>query len=134
LGTDDAARFERYDRLVAKLELTAVNGQLQLRADVVPRSDGLEHRRLVYDPAPLSGGLGAVHGHIGLAEEVLGRVALAARRNADARRHMGPNVTDRERLLEDLCNPPGHALRVGEARIVVDQDRELVAAQASGHV
>ena len=100
------------------------------RATIAACIGGIEHREPV-----LARLLGRVHRDVGVAQQVVGLVALLeAGGDADAGRHLQVLPVDRERDGErgDEARRDGH--RGAELRLVEQQDRELVAAEAGGHV
>jgi hypothetical protein len=80
-------------------------------------------------------GLGRVHGHIGVAQQFLGRVgARPAGGHAHAGLDRDPPAVEAERLVQGVERPAGH----GRGRLGVghplQQHGELVAAEAGGGV
>ena len=130
---DDAARREVDLWLVVHTELAVDDRPLELaekrQATVVPRS-----RRAV--PAHrMVGHLGVVHGLVGVLQEQLDvRPVIRIHRDADAPVDLDRKVADHTRRREHIV----HALRRGERALdtidVDQQDRELVATEASGDV
>ena len=66
---------ERHDRLVDDAELAELDGRLELRAELVPLADRGVHARVEHREAGLAVGLGQVHRHVGVADEVGGGLA-----------------------------------------------------------
>ena len=81
--------------------------------------------------APAAAALGAVHREVRVAHQVVGRVR--AGRDPDAAAQENLLAADLERLLERAQDPPCQVLEV-DARGVLDQNRELVTAEAGGRV
>src|SRR3954463_15982055 len=133
LESDDAAARELDDRLVVDDELVAFDRAPQVGLDLEPLDDRRMHARLERRVgAALAGALGAVHGHVGVAQEVL-RVVLAVRDpHARADEHLAPEHG--ERLAERGDHPFGDVRRAVRVADVAEQDGELIAADARGRV
>ena len=81
----EPAGLEVDDRLVAEVELVALDGVLEVHRHLVPVADGLVHARVEDLEPGLAAGLGHVHRHVGVADHV-GRPVdrVAGRGHADA--------------------------------------------------
>ena len=120
------ALVEADDRLVVDLELTELECPLQLCSQLEPLDDALVHRGLEQPVAPLAVALRHVHGHVRIAEELLGvpvvAVAVAvAHADADACVPVDVLAVDLDRRL----------VGAGDA---VEQDRELVTTEPRDRV
>ena len=116
----DVARGQRVAQLLLVAE-AALDRLAQL---------GVEHLDAV--AAPL---LGPVLRGVGIGEERLGVVgAVEVRRDADARRDVEAPARDLERIAERVGNPLGDRDRFAPAVDPVEQQRELVAAEAGEQV
>jgi hypothetical protein len=129
LDPRDPSRRQLDDGLVEDVELAASEAARQLGAQLVPRDDGGVDRRLEHRYAVLAGRLRGVHRDVGVAQQLVGADARARRRDADADADVDLPPVERERPAQRLDDAVGHAGRPGKARVVVEQDGELVAAE-----
>ena len=134
LDADDAVGHERKDRLKVNRELPRVDGVLELAprgraacrasACMVSSND---------DDAPLALALGDVLGGVGVAQQRLGAGGNETlHRDSDACAQPDASAADGERLGEEREDALGRRDGVGRRRDVLDEHRELVAAEA-GH-
>ena len=139
LHAGHAAVVQPHDRLEVQLELAPFDRALQLRTQLEPFEDALVHRLLEDAIAARSVALADVHRGVGVADQLVGIagrliVVGAAEGDADARANRHVLAADRDRHLE----PAHEALReVDRGRgvaDVLDQDGELVPAEARGGV
>ncbi len=136
----DLAGGEVDDRLVEQGELAGVErgaepgGQFGLADDV-----GLHLRGVEHDPV-LAGGLGAVHGEVGVAQEFSGVLARFGEGDADAGGDADIVAVDGVGLGEAFAEAVGEFLDVAFAGgavlagVAEDEGGELVAAEAGGGV
>ena len=118
-----AAQF--HHRLVEHPQLVALDGVHQIRLEAQPVVIGAVGRRIEDLVAVAAGRLGPVHGHVGVAQQVLGRPRSAG--HPDTGRHRDVAPADGERVAQGLEDAPGHPLAaVGLAH---GEDGELVAPQ-----
>ena len=106
---------------------------LELGPQLEPLDDPLVHRRLEDAVAALAVALGHVHGDVGVAQQLLGiRGAVSRSREADADAGAREDLlaVDLDRRLERAEDPLGRIGRLLRAGDTVEQDRELVAAEA----
>jgi hypothetical protein len=118
-----------HDQLVVGDRLAEVGLDRLARYGAVA-DDLVEHR-----PAPAAGLLGAVHGGVGIADQVGGvGVRAGGQRDADAAADEGVAVLERERLRQRLEQALRDGDRVVRAADVLADEDELVAAEAGGHL
>ena len=98
----------------------------------MPLDDVRVHVRGVGAVAALALGLGPVHGEVGVAQERLG--VLGAGGDPDARADVDLAPLDRDRIGERLEDAARGRGRVGGVVDLLDQDGELVAAEARDRV
>ena len=128
---------EAHDRLVVQLELVCVDRLLQLGAELEPLDDALVHRGLEHPVAPLAVSLGHVHGHVGVAQELGGlgnRVLAVDHADTDARPREDLLAVDLVRDLQRVKDPRRGVGRLRRVADALQQDRELVAAEAGDGV
>ena len=121
--------------LVVQLELAARERVAKAGLELEPL-DGARAQRLVEDLQPrLALLLGLVHGGVGVADQVVGadRVALG-QRDAEAGADEAVLALELERLADRGGEPVGDAADVVEVLDALEQDHELVAAEAGDHV
>ncbi len=88
LGSSDPAGLERDDRLVLDDDLLAAERLGELLLEAVPAPDGVRHERPEYLGARLALGLGLVHRHVRMADQLVGLLAVRrTRRDPDAQVH-----------------------------------------------
>ncbi len=86
-------------------------------------------------PAMATPGLGAIHRHVGIAQQFVGpRIARVRKRDPDRRRGEQLLAVDPHRLRQRVDHALRRAVRFVLARDVLEQDRELVPAEAGDHV
>ena len=83
---------------------------------------------------PLPSRLGVVHRDVGIAQQLLGVVVRLREGHADAGGDMRVAAVEHERLLEGLGDRRRDALHVAAIADALEQDRELVAAEARHRV
>ena len=133
LEAGQPARAELHDGLEEEGELVAVDGPVQVVAEVVEPDDGVAVGRFeVLDavPAPV---LGLVHRGVGVPHQALrGHPGPVGLRHADAGRHEALPVEQRHRLGDHLGQVVGQRVDAAAPVGVGQEDDELVAAEA-GH-
>ena len=120
---------QRDDRLVVQPQLVAVDRTAQVVLDPQPGDRPVAHRlveQLVAGPPAL---LGPVHRGVGVADQLLGALAAAGERDADAGGDEVLVAGEHERAGEHRRDPLGHLDRVVLAADVLEQHPELVAAE-----
>ena len=139
LVTADLVRLEIEDRLVGERQLVGRDRRLEIRAQRELRDHGLLHLGLEVAEGVAVGGLRLVHRDIGVAQQLVDRRGW---RGEPVEFHDGdPDAAlDRDLAVQpqgsaDDLEQLGHDLRDGRlVRDVLEQDRELVAAQAGSGV
>ena len=127
----DAARLHFDDGQVEKAELLAQERAAQVRLELHELGLALAHRGVEHHRARPALRLGAVHGGVGIPEQLLRLlVGRGAERDADAHRAEDLVTADLERLAGHLVDAIGHHRGVLRRLHVVEQDGELVAAVA----
>jgi hypothetical protein len=89
------------------------------------------HGRIEDRVATTALGLGTVERHVGVAQQVLGRVRRRAGDHADAGRRDDRVLTQAQGAVQRLKDPLRHAYRLARLGQVAQQDGELAAAQAA---
>ena len=116
------------DRLVEHLHAARLDRAPQVGLEVEPRDDVAVHLRVEHRVARLAVRLGAVHGDVGVADQLL-RVGVGpAERDPDRPGDHQLAVGDRERLGERGQHPLRDDRRLARVGHVLQQDGELVAA------
>ena len=136
LDAGDMHTREIEHRLVHQEELAVGEHAPQVHLELEPSKDlglhlGREHSRAVAAVA-----LGPVQRDVGVAQQLAGRGAVAAR-DADAGRHGQRRVLERgkpERFAQHVVQPFGHELGTGSQRHTLGQHDELVAAETADGV
>ncbi len=130
LEARDPTRPERDDRLEIDRELAAAEASRQLGAQRVPLHDRGVHRRLEDRHPVLPRALRGIHRHIGVAQQLC-RADLAdpCGRDTDARTDGDLLAIDREGRTQDIDDPVRHGRGMAQLGAVVEQHRELVAAE-----
>jgi hypothetical protein len=133
-GCGHLAVGQRHDRLVGEGELGVLERVLERGLDLAPAEHARRQHRLVAAPAALAGGLRRVQGQVRVAQQLVRVAAVDRGGDADGRRRDHLGVTERERPGERGHDPlREHLHRLGVRR-VVDEQRELVAAEPRGGV
>ncbi|MDP9394735.1 MAG: hypothetical protein M3Q27_11025 [Actinomycetota bacterium] len=125
------AGVQGHDRLVGHPQLPAVQRLAQVALHAQPLLRAAVQAPLVHEPLAGSRGLGLVHRRVRLPQQRLARVGGGVGAgDADAAGDVdGPGV-QRERLGPDAGDPPDEVVETELPRGVLQQDRELVAAEA----
>jgi len=118
-------------RLVVHLQLAALLGLAQVGLQLEALDHLGAHRRLEHRPV-VTLGLGAVHRHVGVAQQLVAPAVAAG--DADRAAAEDLVAVEGERGPEGGGDALGHGDRVGDVGDVLQQDGELVAAQARGGV
>ena len=132
-GADHFARLKLHDRLVVDDELLAFDGAPQFRLQAESGYDGVVHRRFEDLESGLALRLGGVHRHVGVAQQLIGGVAVLADGDADAGADVDLLAQNPEGSPKGDSNSLRDAGRGGDVG-VLEQDGELVAAEAGGRV
>jgi hypothetical protein len=113
-----------------KLKFLVVEGAAQFRFQLQAGHGALAHGTIEQLVAGLALGLGAVHGRIGIAEQVLGPVVTdGPQGDADAGAGEDLVAADQERLRQFAFDALGHGDGVIGFLDVFEQNGELVAAE-----
>ena len=137
LDAVDLVLLQADDRLVVHRELVQHDRLLQVRAQLQPLEHALVHRRLEDPVAALAVPLRDVHGDVGVAKQLFGVRRRAARldeADADAGAWEHLLAVDLELCLEGAQQPGGRVGGVREVGDAIEQDGELVAAEACDRV
>ena len=135
LDAGKAARREVDDGLVEERELVEVDRTLEVDAELMALAHGLVHARVEDREAGLAVRLGHVHGDVGVADEV-GRARDGVPRTRDTHGGRDHDVLLAEdvRRAELVDQSARHRARAAEHRLVLGEDRELVAAEPGDEV
>jgi hypothetical protein len=129
LEADDAARRDLHERLVGDLDPVGLDRVAQVGLEIQPAHHDLVHVRVEDRVAALAFGLRAVHRDVGVAHHV-GRSGVGVgERDPDRRGHDQLAPVEVERILQRLLDALGDHGRLAGVADVVEQDRELVAAE-----
>ncbi len=131
---DDGGGLQADDRLEEQLELLLLDRPPQVAAELEAGERDLVHLGLVEPAAGTACALGLVHGQVGVAHQLGHRPAPERGGDPDACCHLEHSSLDVERGAERAHDPVGRQqcrLGVGDA---LQQDGELVAAEARGRV
>ena len=136
LDAGDRAVLEAHQRLVVQLELLALERPLQVGAQLQARHDPVVHGGLEQPVAALAVALGDVHRGVGVADQLVGvgRAPGLGDRDAQAGADDEVVVLELERAADALEDPLGGLDRGRQVLDVLEQDRELVAAEPRGGV
>ena len=134
LDADDPAAGEHDDRLVGDGQVAAADASAELRRQRVAFDDRAVHRRIEDLRPALAVRLGAVHRHVGVAQDLVDRGARPGRGDAGAAADDDLGAVDLERQLERGDDPMGDGQRLRDRRAADREQRELVAAEAGDHV
>ena len=136
LDAGDGLVLEPDERLVMKLELLALERPLQVGAQLEAGHHPVVHGGLEQAVAALALGLGDVHRGVGVADQLVGvgGVPRLDDRDAEAGADDQVVVVELERAAERVEDPLGGLDRRLRVVDVLEQDRELVAAEAGGGV
>ena len=130
LERHDAVLGERDDRLVLHDELVVLQRAAQVGLELEPGDRRRVHLGFVDAVAALALALGPVHRGVGVAQELVGVVAVRAREgDSGARVDEDLLARDEERRLERVDEALRGLARGGRCREALEQDRELVAAE-----
>ena len=136
LDADHRAVLQPHDRLVVQLELLGGERALQVGAQLQAGEHALVHGRLEQAVAALAVALGDVHRGVGVADHLVGVGAglVLGDRDAEAAAQRDLLVAGDQRHGERLEDPLGGVGRLLAVLDVLEQHRELVAAEARGGV
>ncbi len=131
LGADELAGAKVHDRLVVEHELGLVDGSAQVRFELEPDLDSFLHGRFEDDDSIATVVLGDRPGHFRHSKQAA-RIGLArrGRRNAHARGQIDEVAGDVHRLSDGSEDAVGRSQRYLWRRMIVQQDPELVPAEA----
>ena len=130
----DPAGRELDGGLVVHDELVALQRAAQIGFELQAVERGVVQGRLEPAHAGFAVALGEVHGHVGVADQLVGSVAGPVERDARARGHDETLARQLERLRERAEDPLGLIAETIDRRRVFEQDRELVAAEPRDRV
>ena len=132
LDPDDRAVAQGHDGLVVERELVAFQRPAQVVLDAQPADRTATQPLVVELVAGAAALLGAVHRRLGVADEILRPLAALCHRDPDRGGDEVLVAVEHERAGEDRGDPLGHLDRVVLAGDLLEQDPELVGAEA-GH-
>ena len=132
----DHTVLEAHHRLVVQLELVVGDRALEVGLQLEAGEHDLVHRGLEHPVAALAVALGDVHGSVGVADQVVGvgGAAVPGHRDAEARAHDQLLLVQPQRLGEGLDDAFGGVRGLLEALHVLQEDRELIPAEAGRRV
>ena len=138
LDADDLAAAQSDHRLVVQFELLALERVAQLALGLEPAHRARPHLGVEDLAAPAAALLGPVHRRVGVADQQLGVGRLAACRPGDGDADAGGDemvgAAHRVGLREGARHPVGDRQRLVLVGEPVDEDAELVAAEAGDDV
>ena len=123
-----------HDRLVDQAELGVLHRVFQRRPHLAAPDHPSRQDRLVPAPLPLAGRLGRVQGQVRVPQQLIGVSTVLRSRHPDRGRGQHRPLGQRERLAERLDNALSERIHRGRIRDVLDEYRELVAAQPRRHI
>ena len=130
LERGDGPLAQAEDRLVGQHQLLALHSPLQVDLELEALDDRRVHLGLEERVAALAARLRPVHRQVGIPQEGLGRGCARGDPDRDGDEHLAAaQLEGQVERVEDAAGEAGGVARGGD---LVDQDRELVAAQA-GH-
>ena len=132
LDAGDASAVELDHRLVVQDELAVLDRPLEVGLQLESLQRRLVHGRLEDLVPALAALLGHVHRDVGVAEQLFGIPGLSLLDHGDPEARPDEDLLplQQERVLEHLHDPIGDVGRLDALAAVLQQDRELVAAQA----
>ena len=120
---------------IHEAQLVGADGLLQAVLDHDVACDARVHGLVEDHRAAAADALGLVHGHVGIAQHVLGaRIVLVAGDDADAGGGAQLAAEDVVRQGQRVEQALGDLVRIGVALQIVDEHQKLVAAEAADHV
>jgi hypothetical protein len=132
---DDASVGERADWLVEHAQLLALERLAKLGFDFQALERARFHAVVEDGRARLPVALGAIHGHVRVAQQSFWAILLvAAERDADADPDHDLTALERKRYAKCRADPRRRFHRLGRALDVFEQHGELVAAQAGDRI
>ena len=135
LDLGDAPALDLDHRLVVKREVAVADGVAQVQLEPQPIARGFVHALVEELVARLAPRLGVIHGEVGVAQDLLGGgAARDGQGDADAHRDEQLPLLEEEGPLQLGAEPlrhRGHGARVLD---VLEQHRELVAAETGDRV
>ena len=136
LDAADRPVLQADDRLVEELELIGRQRALQVGAQLQALQHALVHLGLEEAVAALAVALGDVHRRVGVADQLVGvgHAVLGGDRDAEAAAQRELLVGGGQRRADGLHDALGGVGRLLDALDVLQQDGELIAAEARGGV
>ena len=133
--SDHAPRFDAHDRLIEHTQLIAIDGVAQIGLEPQPRHSLVAHPVVEDLGARAALRLGAIHGRVGVAHDLLRVLVLRSRDgDADRRRREHFRLADLERRGDLVLNADRGARGVARVGDTFDEHGELVAAEACHRV
>ena len=130
LDPDRRSVVEVDDGLEVELQLVPALGAAEERGELAARGGRVEQLLAEGDHLAATRGLRGIHRDVGVPEQVLARRAVGtAQRVADARAHDRRGVVELDRLDDPLEEAVADQRDVARTVDVLEQDRELVAAE-----
>ncbi len=131
LEPDDRPVGDLHGGLVVHDQLVAVERAAQVGLELEAIERGVVERRLVPAHARLAVLLREVHRHVGVADQLVGSVAGPVQRHTRARGDHEALACELERQREAVDDARGVLGDLVDRGLVLQQDRELVAAEPS---
>ena len=135
LDADDLAGIQRHDGLVVQQHLVAVQRPAQVILQVQHRHCALVHAGVEQGDLCLAVALRAVHGKVGIAQDILGlAIGRIPHRHADGGGADDLLAVELEWLADRVQHVTGEGQRLVRARDILQQNGEFVAAQPGERV
>ena len=136
LESRDPAVLDAHDGLVVHAELAPFDRAAQVVLELQQPAGARVHRGVEHLVARLPQGLGAVHGGVGVAQELIGSdvVTRLVESQSDARPHGHLATVEVERLRERIQHTLRRCFYLMDGGHILEQDPELVAAEAGDGV
>src|ERR1039458_105301 len=135
LDTRQRTGLEINGRLVDEEELVGLEGAAQVDGEGSVVLGRILHLLAEDDRAPLSTGLGAIHGGVRISEQLVGSRTVACG-DTDARGHSDRRVAlfDVERCTECVQDPLGNDVDAVAQGVALDEENKFVAAKSADGV
>ena len=132
LDAHDRARGELDDGLVREPELVLAHCPMDESLELGALRHPGPHRGFEHLRAPLAGPLRSIHGEVGVAQQIVGRLRRGRRQcDADTRADDRVDPAEADRRADRFDQAVGDGARVVGRREIFEEDGELIASQAS---